>query len=61
MEAAVVRGDVAHVDRLSAPDLSFTHGDAWITGGKPLLVDGRKTFLQRVQNKQYKARLGGEL
>jgi hypothetical protein len=27
MEAAVVRGDVAYVDRVSAPDLSFTHGD----------------------------------
>jgi hypothetical protein len=56
MEAAVVRGDVAFVDSVSAPDLSFTHGDAWTTGGKPLLVDDRKTFLQRVQNKQYGAR-----
>jgi len=27
MEAAVVRGDVAYVERVSAPDLSFTHGD----------------------------------
>jgi hypothetical protein len=56
MEAAVVRGDVAYVDSVSAPDLSFTHGDAWTTGGKPLLVDDRKAFLQRVQNKQYNAR-----
>jgi hypothetical protein len=56
MEAAVVRGDVAYVDSVSAPTLSFTHGDAWTTGGKPLLVDDRKTFLQRVQNKQYNAR-----
>lgn len=56
MEAAVVRGDVAYVDSVSAPDLSFTHGDAWTRGGKPLLVDDRKTFLQRVQNKQYNAR-----
>ena len=56
MEAAVVRGDVAYVDRVSASDLSFTHGDGWTTGGKPLLVDDRKTFLERVANKQYMAR-----
>ena len=56
MEAAVVRGDVAYVDRVSAPDLSFTHGDGWTTGGKPLLVDDRKAFLKRVENKQYLVR-----
>jgi hypothetical protein len=56
MEAAVVRGDVAYVDKVSAPDLRFTHGDAWTTGGKPLLVDDRATFLKRVANKQYSAR-----
>lgn len=56
MEAAAVRGDVAYVDKVSSPDLTFTHGDAWTTGGKPLLVDDRKSFLQRVQNKQYNAR-----
>jgi hypothetical protein len=56
MEAAVVRGDAAYVDRVSAPDLTFTHGDGWTTGGKPLLVDDRKSFLDRVKNKQYNAR-----
>jgi hypothetical protein len=56
MEAAVVRGDVAYVERVSAPDLSFTHGDAWTTGGKPLGVDNRESFLKRVENKQYNAR-----
>ncbi len=56
MEAAVVRGDVAYVDRVSAPDLMFTHGDGWTTGGKPLLVDDKKSFLKRVENKQYLAR-----
>ena len=56
MEAAVVRGDVAYVERVSAPDLSFTHGDGWTTGGKPLLVDDRAGFLKRVENKQYNAR-----
>jgi Domain of unknown function (DUF4440) len=56
MEAAVVRGDYSYVDSVSAPDLTFTHGDAWTTGGKPLLIDDRRTFLQRVQNKQYNVR-----
>lgn len=56
MEAAVVRGDVAYVDHVSAPDLTFTHGDGWTTGGKPLLVDDRKSFLKRVENKQYNVR-----
>ena len=56
MEAAVVRGDVAYVDRVSAPDLIFTHGDGWTTGGKPLLMDDRKSFLKRVENKQYNVR-----
>jgi hypothetical protein len=56
MEAAVVRGDIAYVDRVSAPDLSFTHGDGWTTGGKPLLVDDRAAFLKRVENRQYNVR-----
>ncbi len=56
MEAAVVRGDVAYVDRVSAPDLTFTHGDGWTTGGKPLGVDDRAAFLKRVENKQYNVR-----
>jgi hypothetical protein len=47
MEAAVVRGDVAYVDRVSAPDLTFTHGDGWTTGGKPLAVDDRKSYRQK--------------
>ena len=56
MEAAVVRGDVDYVDRVSAPDLTFTHGDGWTNGGEPLLVDNRKAFLKRVENKQYLVR-----
>jgi len=56
MEAAVVRGDVAYVDMVSSPDLSFTHGDAWTQGGPPLLVDDRKSFLKRVENRQYNVR-----
>jgi imidazolonepropionase-like amidohydrolase len=56
MEAAVVRGDVAYVERVSAPDLTFTHGDGWTTGGPPRSVDDRKDFLKRVENKQYAVR-----
>jgi Domain of unknown function (DUF4440) len=56
MEAAVVRGDVAYVDRVSSGDLTFTHGDGWTNGGKPLSVDDRKAFLKRVENKQYLVR-----
>jgi hypothetical protein len=56
MEAAVVRGDVAYVERVSAPDLSFTHGDGWTSGGEPLMVDDRAGFLKRVENKQYNVR-----
>ncbi|MSV35717.1 MAG: nuclear transport factor 2 family protein [Bryobacterales bacterium] len=56
MEAAVVRGDVAFVERVSAPDLSFTHGDGWTTGGKPLGVDNRQAFLERVKNQRYNVR-----
>jgi Domain of unknown function (DUF4440) len=56
MEAAVVRGDVAYVDRVSASDLTFTHGDGWTTGGKPLLIDDKKSFLKRVENRQYLVR-----
>ncbi len=56
MEAAVVRGDVAYVERVSAPDLSFTHGDGWTHGDKPLLVDDRASFLKRVENRQYNVR-----
>jgi hypothetical protein len=32
LEAAVVRGDVDYVERVSAPDLTFTHGDGWTIG-----------------------------
>ena len=52
----MVRGDLAYVDSISAPDLTFTHGDGWTTGGKPLLVDDRKAFLKRVEDKIYNVR-----
>ena len=35
IEAATARGDVAFLARALADDFTFTHGDAWRTGGKP--------------------------
>ena len=56
LEAAIVRGAAGYVDRVSAEDLIFTHGDGWTSGGKPLLVDDKKSFLKRVENRQYNVR-----
>lgn len=56
MEAATVRGDVPYVDKVTAPDFSFTHGDAWTAGAKPLGVDNKAAYLKRVENKQYLTR-----
>ena len=53
IEAAVVRGDVAYVSSVLSSDFSFTHGDGWTTGGKPLAVDDKKSFLKRVEDRQY--------
>lgn len=56
LEAAVVRGDTAFVSNGLADDFIMVHGDAWIRGGKPLLVDNKTSFLKRVTNKQYLSR-----
>jgi hypothetical protein len=53
IEDAVVRGDVAFMDRALASDFSFVHGDAWTTGGKPLASDNKAAFLKRVADKEY--------
>ena len=45
MEAAVVRGDVRSLDRMLSPDFIFTHGDGWTSGGAPLKVDTKATWL----------------
>jgi ketosteroid isomerase-like protein len=50
---AAAAGDVAAVERMLAPDFSMVHGDQWTTGGKPFLTDDKKTFLERVANRQY--------
>ena len=56
LEGAFVRGDVAYFDRSSSPDLTVTHGDGWINGGKPSSVDDKKSFLKRVESKLYSVR-----
>ena len=56
MEAAVVRGDVAYLDRVIPRDFSFTHGDGWTSGGKPLRVDDRAAWLAAVAKAPYLSR-----
>jgi hypothetical protein len=48
MEAAVVRGDVKFLDRALSADFIFTHGDGWTTGGAPLKVDTKASWLAYV-------------
>jgi ketosteroid isomerase-like protein len=50
---AVVRGDAAYVDALTADDFTMVHGDAWTRGGQPLAIDGKEALLQRVASKYY--------
>ncbi len=53
IEDAVVRGDVAFVDRVTPASFSFVHGDGWTTGGRPLAQDDKAAFLKRVADKEY--------
>jgi ketosteroid isomerase-like protein len=53
VEAAIVRGDVAFVDAACASDFSFTHGDGWTSGGKPLRVDDKTSWLATVARAPY--------
>jgi ketosteroid isomerase-like protein len=56
MEAAVVRGDVALLDRLCSSDFSFTHGDGWVTGGQPLRTENKAQWLAAVTKQPYLSR-----
>jgi len=56
MEAAVVRGDVAFLDRVCSSDFSFTHGDGWTTGGAPLRVENKDQWLASVGKVPYLSR-----
>lgn len=51
--AAIARGDAAYFDRVTASDFVMTHGDRWTTGGKPALVDDKKSFMKRVADHDY--------
>ena len=53
--AAVVRGDAAYFDRVTAPDFVMIHGDGWTSGGRPALVDDKASFMRRVADKSYAA------
>ena len=49
MEAAVVSGDTAFLDRALAPTFIFTHGDGWVDGGAPLKVDSKASWIEYVK------------
>jgi hypothetical protein len=53
--AAIVRGDAAYFDRVTAADFVMIHGDGWTNGGRPALVDDKASFMRRVANKSYAA------
>jgi len=53
IEEAIVRGDVAFIDRVTSTDFSFVHGDGWTHGGRPLMSDDKAAFLKRVADKEY--------
>ena len=45
IEAAVLRADVAFLDRVCASDFTYTHGDGWTTGGAVRGVDPKSEWL----------------
>ena len=45
---AAVQGDVAFLKRALSSDFVMTHGDGWTTGGAPLKVDTKDTWLAYV-------------
>lgn len=53
VEAAILRGDGAFLDKACASDFSFTHGDGWTTGGAPLKVDNREQWLASNSKARY--------
>jgi len=50
---AIVRGDAAYFDRVTADNFVMTHSDRWTTGGKPLLVDDKASFRKRIESRSY--------
>jgi len=53
--AAIVRGDAAYFDRVTAADFVMIHGDGWTSGGRPALVDDKASFMRRIADKSYAA------
>jgi hypothetical protein len=45
LEAAIARGDLVFLEHGLADDLKYTHGEGWITGSKPALVDTKESFI----------------
>jgi ketosteroid isomerase-like protein len=56
IEAAVVRGDVAFLDRACTDDFTFTHGDGWTIGKPPLRVENKAQWLASVAKMPYLSR-----
>ncbi len=56
IEAALVRGDAAFLQRAWADDFQFTHGDSWTFGGQPLAVNGKAAEIAAVGPGQFIAR-----
>ena len=56
VEAAIVHGDVAFMERACAPTFVFSHGDGWTTGGDPFRVDDRAQWLAVVKAAPYASR-----
>ena len=55
LAAALVRGDVAYMEKAIAPDFVMVHGDDWTHGDPPRLADDRTSFMKRVSGKIYEA------
>ncbi len=51
LEAAVLQGDVKFLERALSDDFLFTHGDAWTTGGPPLRLDTKQSWIAYVSQK----------
>jgi hypothetical protein len=48
---AAVSGDVAFLEKALAPTFIMTHGDGWASGGMPIKVDTKKTWIEYVGQK----------
>lgn len=58
LEAAMVSGNVEFLDQASADSFVFSHGDAWIEGGTPFLVEDKQQWLNAIAGKPYAFRNG---